>query len=241
MSPDTEASKRFYAQVLGWGTRVDRPLMGIDGRPPYTMWTAGDAPIAGLVPFTRDYWLGYVRVADVGRSARQAKDLGGEVLFGPNDIPKVGRFAVITDPQGATIALFHGVDTSPPPQPFAPKPLEFSWHELATTDWRTALEFYRVMFGWETIRENDMGPLGVYLVFGQRGVPYGAMFDKPLEMPAPAWCYYVRVIDVRDLADKVRQNGGQVINGPVEVPSGDRIVQCRDPSGGIFAVHQTAG
>jgi uncharacterized protein len=240
MSPDTEASKRFYTQVLGWGTRADRPLMGIDGQPPYTMWTAGDAPIAGLVPFSEEYWLGYVGVADVGHSITQAKDLGGQVLFGPHDIPKVGRFAVIEDPQGAAIALFEGVDASPPPQPLVPKPLEFSWRELATTDWRAALDFYRVMFGWETINENAMGPLGVYLVFGQRGVPYGAIFDKPPEIPATAWCYYVRVNDVCDVADKVRQNGGQVINGPVEVPSGEWIVQCRDPAGGIFAVHQTA-
>jgi uncharacterized protein len=240
MSPDTEESKRFYTEVLGWGTRVDRPLFGEEGRPPYTMWTAGDAPIGGLVPFNQDYWLGYVAVADVNRSVIQAKNLGAEVVFDPCEIPKVGRFAVIEDPQGAAIAVFQSAAGTRPPPPAMPKPLEFSWHELATTDRRAGLDFYRAMFGWETISENDFCPRGPYFVFGQGGVPYGAMFDKPPEMPRAAWCYYVRVEDVGEAANKVRQHGGQVVTGPVEVPWGDCVAQCRDAAGGMFAVHQTA-
>ncbi len=240
MSRDTDASKRFYTEVLGWGTRVDRPLMGVEGRSPYTMWTADGIPIAGLVPLNETYWLGYVAVEDVSRSVTQATDLGAQLLFGPEDIPQVGRFAVIGDPQGAVIALFQSVDSSWAVQPFVPKILEFSWHELAATDSRAALDFYRAMFAWETIRENDMGPLGTYVVFGQQGVPYGGMFNKAPEMPAAAWCYYVRVEDVRETANKVLQNAGQVIHGPAEVPGGDSIAQCRDSSGGLFAVHQTA-
>jgi predicted enzyme related to lactoylglutathione lyase len=241
MSRDTEASKQFYTKVLGWGTRVDRPLMGIEGQPPYTMWTASGVPIAGMVPFGEEYWLGYIGVADVGGSERQAKDLGGKVLFGPHDIPSVGRFAVIEDPQGAAIAIYQGVEGAVPSQTFAPKPMEFSWHELATIDWRAALDFYTAMFGWEPISENDIGPLGMYVVFGQRGVAYGGMFDKPAAMSETAWCYYVRVDDVNEAVNKVRQNGGQVINGPMEVPGGDWIAQCFDPAGSKFAVHQTAG
>jgi uncharacterized protein len=162
------------------------------------------------------------------------------VVFGPCDIPKIGRFAVIENPQGAAIAVFQNAEGSMPSGPSVPKPLEFSWHELATTDRRAALDFYRAMFGWERISENDLGSLGPYLVFGQGGVPYGGMFDKPPEMPRAAWCYYVRVEDVREAANKVRQNGGQVINGPLEVPGGDCVAQCRDAAGGMFAVHQTA-
>jgi uncharacterized protein len=121
-----------------------------------------------------------------------------------------------------------------------PKPLELNWHELATTDRRAALDFYGAMFGWETIGENDAGPLGAYLVFGQRGVPYGGIFDKPPEMSRTAWCYFVRVDDVREAANKVRQNGGQVIKRPVEVAGDVWIAQCCDPSGGMFGVRQTA-
>lgn len=240
MSPDVEASKWFYTKVLGWGTRVDRPLMGIEGQPPYMMWLAGGTPIAGMVPFAEEYWLGYVGVADVDRSVMQANDLGGKVVFGPHDIPRVGRFAVLEDPQGAAIAIYKGMDGAAPSQPFAPKPMDFSWHELATIDWRAALDFYMAMFGWEAIGESDMGPLGMYVVFGPREVPYGGMFNKPAEMPVAAWCYCVRVNDVNEAANKVRQNGGQVINGPMEVPGGDWIARCLDSAGGMFAVQQAA-
>jgi predicted enzyme related to lactoylglutathione lyase len=240
MTPDTKASARFYTAAIGWGTRAERPLMGVDGQPPYTMLTAGDTPIAGLAPLEETYWLGYVGVENVDRSVTRAQDLGAEVLFGPHDIPKVGRFAVIADPQGAAIAIFTGVEGSPAAPPFAPKPLEFSWHELATTDCSGAVGFYRAMFGWETIGEDDIAPRGAYRVFGQDGVPYGGMLQKPAGMPASAWSYYVRVADVGAAAGKVRQNGGLVINGPLEVPGGDWIAQCRDPLGAMFAVHQTA-
>ena len=240
MTADTTASQAFYTQVLGWGTRVERPLMGIEGRPPYTMLTANETPIAGLVPLEETYWLGYVGVDDVGRSVTQAKELGADILFGPHEISNVGRFAVLADPQGAPIAVFQSADNARPPQPFRPKTLEFSWHELAATDWRASLRFYGAMFGWETISENDMGPLGTYLIFGQHGVPYGGMFDKAAETSHAAWCYYVRVDDVHAMAGRVLQHGGQVSTGPTEVPGGDWIVQCRDQAGATFALHQIA-
>jgi predicted enzyme related to lactoylglutathione lyase len=152
----------------------------------------------------------------------------------------VGRFAVIGDPQGGVVCLFRPADGLPP-APFAPKLMEFSWHELATSDWRAAFDFYRQMFGWQTIDEADMGPLGTYLIFGADGAAYGGIFNKPPEMPVTAWCYYVRVQDVNEIARKVTENGGQVINGPMEVPGGDWIAQCLDPTGGMFAVHQKTG
>jgi hypothetical protein len=242
MTPDVEASKAFYTSVIGWGTTP----FEVEGRPPYTMWTAGEAPIGGVVPFRPEmqgmpaHWMGYVSVSDVDASAEQAKQLGGKLLNPPTDIPTVGRFAVIEDPQGAYIAIFK--DANPPQTvpPFAPKKMEFSWHELATTDWRAAGDFYQTMFGWETISENDMGEFGIYEIFGQGGAQYGGMFTKPTEMPMTAWCYYVRVEDVKKTAETVKQNGGQVINGPMEVPGGDWIAQCLDPGGGFFAVHHKA-
>jgi hypothetical protein len=211
------------------------------------MWTAGETPIGGVVGFTEEmkgipsHWLGYVTVKDVDKSAKQATELGGKVLHEPSDIPTVGRYAIIADPQGAVLSIFKPGPDSPPPQPFNPKPLEFSWHELATTDYKKAIGFYEKMFDWETVSENDMGEFGVYLIFGQGGVQYGGMFNKPPQMPVSAWCYYVRVSDVNKSAEKIEQNGGAVINGPMEVPGGDWIAQGLDPQGAMFAVHQKGG
>jgi predicted enzyme related to lactoylglutathione lyase len=59
------------------------------------------------------------------------------------------------------------------------------------------------------------------------------------EMPVCAWCVYFRVADIDQAAKDVVALGGQVINGPMEVPGGDRIVQCVDPTGAYFALHET--
>jgi predicted enzyme related to lactoylglutathione lyase len=84
----------------------------------------------------------------------------------------------------------------------------------------------------------DMGPGGIYQIYGQGGAPLGGMFNKPDEMPGPPmWLYYVSVDDVNIAVERVVELGGQVLNGPMEVPDGDLIAQCVDPQGALFALH----
>jgi predicted enzyme related to lactoylglutathione lyase len=109
------------------------------------------------------------------------------------------------------------------------------------------MSFYSKIFGWEKVEEVDAGaPVGKYLTFGAPGArrghgpnpPYGGMFTIPTGMPMPTgWTYYLRVSSVDGTADQVKSLGGTVINGPMDVPGGDRIAQCIDPQGATFAVH----
>jgi predicted enzyme related to lactoylglutathione lyase len=69
----------------------------------------------------------------------------------------------------------------------------------------------------------------------------GGMFNKPPQMPVSAWLYYVQVPDVQRAAETVKQHGGQIVQGPMEVPGGDWIAQCLDPQGAMFAVHARQG
>ncbi len=117
---------------------------------------------------------------------------------------------------------------------------DFSWHELATADYRAAWEFYRTLFGWEYRELFDIGAGGVYWMFGRVGAgpTLGGMYNKPPETPAPPhWLCYVRVPSADKAAAAVARLGGGVVNGPMEVPGGDRIAQCVDPQGAAFAVH----
>jgi predicted enzyme related to lactoylglutathione lyase len=85
-----------------------------------------------------------------------------------------------------------------------------------------------------------MGEMGLYQMYGRNGKTLGGIFRKPAEMPGPsAWLYYARVADVNAAVEAARQQGGQVLNGPMEVPGGDLIAQLLDPQGGMFAVHQS--
>src|SRR5205814_3610893 len=117
----------------------------------------------------------------------------------------------------------------------APPIGHFSWHELATTDSAAASSFYATLCGWETLAEHDMGPMGVYRILGRNGRQLIGMFNRPADMPGgPAWLQYVRVASADEAAARATAHGGQVLNGPMDVPGGGRIAQCLDPQGGMF-------
>ena len=124
-------------------------------------------------------------------------------------------------------------------EPAVPPLGDFSWHELTTTDDLAAIDFYFDLFGWESTGEHDMGPMGVYRMYGRHGKMLGGIMKKPPEQPGPpAWLHYARVPDVNRAAATTRELGGQVIHGPMEVPGGDWICMGMDPQGGMFAVHE---
>jgi predicted enzyme related to lactoylglutathione lyase len=168
-----------------------------------------------------------------------AKSRGGTVTKEISSIPNGGKYAVLADPQGAAIAVYQSAQDAGKESP--PKRGEFSWHELATTDWKAAVDFYSAVFGWEKMAEHDMGAMGKYVLFGSNGVQRGGMFNKPAEYPGgPSWLGYIRVKDVNETAKKAKGARATLINGPMEVPGGDWIAQFVDPYGAMFAVHTLA-
>ena len=237
MTSDPKKAVTFYMKVIGWGTQE---MQGM----PYTMWTANGTPIGGVMelqaPGVPPHWLAYVSVPDADATVKQVESLGGKTFVKSNDIPNVGRFAILGDPDGAVFAVFTPLPSaaSNPGDEKSPEVGEFSWHELLTVDYKKALAFYEAIFGWEKIQEHDMGPMGVYLIYGRHGIQLGGMFNKTADMPMPPnWLHYVRVDSADRVAEAVKANGGTVMNGPMDVPGGDRIAQCMDPQGAAFAIH----
>jgi hypothetical protein len=238
LTTDVEAAKAFYTDVLGWGTR-DASAPGM----PYTLFTAGDASVTGLMGLSDDArsmgvqprWLGYVGVDDVDAAADRIRQLGGVVHVPSMDIPDVSRFSVVADPQMATLALFKGVKSVQQP-PAEPRALgRVGWHELLAADWEKAWPFYRELFGWQKT-DADTGVVGTYQLFSAGGQTIGAMFTKPAAVPVPFWLYYFNVGDIDAAAKRVRAGQGQVLNGPIEVPGSSWILQCTDPQGAVFAL-----
>lgn len=237
---DPAAAEGFYGSVIGWGTQP------YGGDTPYTMWTVEEKPIGGVMELpeeaarmgTPPHWIGYISTPDVDATTAQAKELGGTVLVGPEDIPSVGRFVIMEDPQGAVISAFQPASDAPG-DPGGPRVGDMSWHELASDDPAASFSFYHELFGWEQTAEHDMGEMGVYQMFGLGDTTLGGIYRKPPEMPGPsAWLYYTRVLDVNEAVARARAHGGQVLNGPLEVPGGDQVAQCMDSQGAMFAVHQ---
>jgi predicted enzyme related to lactoylglutathione lyase len=55
-------------------------------------------------------------------------------------------------------------------------------------------------------------------------------------VPVPFWLYYVNIVGIDAATERVRAAGGQILNGPMEVPGGSWIVQCSDPQTAMFAL-----
>lgn len=237
MTTDVAAADLFYRTVVGWGAR-DSGVPGVA----YTMFTAAEAPAAGLMALddearaagARPGWVGYVAVEDVDASVAQLREAGGAVHRAPADIPTVGRFAVVADPQGAVLAMITPAMEGTPPEPGTVG--HGGWHELLTTDRDGAMAFYAGLFGWTKDQPFDMGPMGIYQVFAQRGRTIGGIMTKPDAVPAPFWNYYFTVESIQDAATRIREHGGQVINGPHQVPGGSWIAQGVDPQGAMFSL-----
>lgn len=241
MTTDPDAAQAFYGNVVGW---TAEPWMG--GPEPYTVWKNGDSGIGGVMNLPDEavqggappHWLAHIAVPDVDASVERATSKGGTLYAGPMDVPTVGRFAVLGDPQGAVFAVFAPEGEAPGHDGMA-RPGEFSWHELTTSDHQAAFDFYSDLVGWEKTGEFDMGEMGMYQMYGQGEATYGGMMDQPPGDPMPPrWLFYVRVADLDATIERVRNNGGQLLHGPMEVPGGDHVAICMDPQGAAFALHE---
>ena len=105
-------------------------------------------------------------------------------------------------------------------------PGRIGWHELYAADWKSAFAFYAGQFGWAKTDAIDMGPMGTYQLFAIDSDQMGGMMNKPEEIPVPLWLFYFNVEAIDAGAERVKANGGQILNGPMEVPGGSWIVQC---------------
>jgi predicted enzyme related to lactoylglutathione lyase len=239
LTESPEAAIAFYTHVVGWTTQ---PI-----EQGYTMFVGSQGPLSGTVKLPDQakkmgappHWTSNVQVADVDAAAAKARELGGRVDVEPNDFPKVGRLAVIADPQGASINLFK--PSNPMKQHDSTKPGEFTWSELLTTDHEAAFRFYAAIFGWKKQRDVDIGAMGKYLIYGVGAKDLGGMFTKSKDMPMPSsWLYYIEVADLDAAVARAKSKNARLLNGPMEVPGGARIAQLVDPQGAAFALHELA-
>jgi hypothetical protein len=242
MTSDHKAAAAFYRAAMGWDISEFKAPGGEQDMP-YLMFGKGDAQTGGMMDLPETarkngappHWGAYVMVPDTDAAAEKTKSLGGTVMVPPTDIPGVGRFAVITDPQGAFLNIMTPLPRdTPPPRPAEGQPGQVGWRELFTPDQKSAFAFYSAMFGWEKVRGHDMGPMGVYEILSIDGKDAIGTMTLPPQMPRPHWNYYFIVDDINAAAERTKAAGGEVVMGPHEVPGGSWIFQARDPQGAYF-------
>lgn len=239
---DMDGAIRFYTQVVGWSTEP------FDAGKPYTMWKpAVGSPIGGVAPIPKEVlemgvppnWTAHIAVPDIQAALKAIVAHGGKQMM-PEiiEIPGIGKMTVVTDPFGAAFWVFQPAgDMNIPDGP--PTPGQVSWTELTTDNTDAALSFYNAVFGWQKSGGMDMGPeFGFYQIFGpDEQTMMGGIMKRPPGMPVNAWLYYFYVADVAGAIDKAVALGGQLLNGPQEIPGGDLVAQLLDPQGAAFALH----
>jgi len=238
MTTDMKGAEAFYRAVIGWTTT---PFEGAGQ--PYSMFNRGsDAPVGGVMTTPGEvkappFWAMYIGVPKLEDAIARIKTLGGRECTEIITVPDVGRMEMMADPQGAAFYLYEPAGEQGPEA--AAEVGEASWRELMTTDAPAAMSFYEQIFGWTRSEPMDMGAMGKYYMFNRPHGMIGGMMNKPPEMAnvPPNWQIYFRVPDVHAAAERVKANGGQILNGPVEVPDGDWIANAMDPQGAAFGLH----
>ena len=242
LTTDLAAAGVFYGQVVGWGAKdASTPELA------YTVLTAGDVPVGGLMDLPEEgrrlgatpRWVGYVAVDDIDATTTQIGRLGGAILLPPTD-SNIGRISVVADPQKATFALVAGL-TYGQRQPGRLDELgHVGWHELLAEDRSKIFDFYGELFGWHKANaETD--PADLYQLFSAAGHTIGGMLTKLPSVSQPCWLYYFNVDDIGAAAKRVNTGGGRILQGPIELPDGCWIARCVDPQGALFALQGARG
>jgi hypothetical protein len=248
MTPDPDVIAPFYAAVVGW--TIGRAEPEQPGGMDYRMIGRSDGKFAGgVLGLSADMlqngatprWVGYLSTPDVdGKLAAIVAD-GGKIQMPATNIPTVGRIAMVTDPQGVPFYLM----TPVPPQGVPDTTSDVfdrhaqqrvNWNELASPDLAAAKAFYSRHFGFEFNESMSMGPMGDYCFIDHGGQRLGAIMQRQDERQPAAWLFYIGVPSIAAAARAIAANGGKVLMGPHEVPTGEWIVIATDPAGAGFGL-----
>lgn len=235
-APDIDAAAAFYGGLFGWSIEEGENAEQTGG---YRQAELRGKPVCGVMPLMQEgqppAWTTYVSVEDADATAAKVREAGGSVLAEPMDVMDLGRMAIFADPTGAVVGIWQ-------PGSFVGAELvneanTLSWNELNTRDTGAAKDFYAAVFGW-SYEDMEVENVGTYtgLKVGENTV--GGMLDitgrVPDEVPAH-WLTYFAVEDTDATLEKLKELGGGVSFGPVDIVAG-RFAVVTDPLGAVFAV-----
>jgi predicted enzyme related to lactoylglutathione lyase len=242
MTTDQDAALKFYGDLFGW--KLNRKFE-MDGDEAYYILENNGERFGGMTKLSPEagshpYWVSYIRTPDVDATAARAKEIGGSIMFGPEDIPEVGRFAIIADQAGAGFSAM----TDKMPEPVADgddvKAGGVTWNELLTSDVEGSLKFYADLFGYG-IEKQEMSGMSYSMLSVDRAgtpTPIAGVFAKPEQMKVSAWMIYFKVDDIDAARKKIEELGGKNIGPVMEVPEVGRMSTAMDSTGGYFSIHE---
>lgn len=231
LATNVEAARRFYGELFGWTTKE------FSGPSPYFTVHAGEKMVGGIMPTgksaaSQSYWMSYVSVGDVDACAERATSAGGKIFNGPRDIPGVGRFAIIGDPNGAVSAAFKSANGDP--KGGMPSVGEFCWESLQTPNPQGDVAFYKKVYGWSEATFDGNITLGV-----GEGMMNQVVSVAPTQGGMPAnWTTYVAVSGLAAARDRVKKLGGSILMEAIPVPTMGTFAVVQDPDKAVICLFE---
>ncbi len=238
---DVDGTRNFYSQLLGW--RFEGGPMPGSEDDTYHMMLAGDHGVGGLMEMKGEqfegvppHWMSYVYAEDIDATAAKAKELGGQVMNGPFDIPGVGRMAVLQDPAGTVFCIYRGDEAGGGPLA-EPKAGTVGWNEIITRDVEASRKFFSELFGLG-VKEMPMGDAGTYHLLMRGEQQLAGMMQLTEEWgDAPSHIMnYITVENCDATADKAKELGATVVVPATDIEGIGRFSVIRDPQGAHVSV-----
>jgi predicted enzyme related to lactoylglutathione lyase len=246
ITPDPVAAGAFYKEAMGVtfgepeaGSPIDYRMIQRDDGGMLGGVLRLDEEMAGSGMTPR--WMPYLYVENVDDAVSAITADGGTTFLPPADIPEVGRFAMLADPQGVPIYLMTPKPPAERPDAtsdvFDPeKAQRVRWNELASPDQAGSLAFYNKHFGFEFNEKMPMGEYGDYAFIDHGGQRLGAIMQRGSPEQPALWLMYFGVPSLMAAKAKVEAAGGKVVMGPMQVPTGVWIIVGIDPQGAGFGL-----
>jgi predicted enzyme related to lactoylglutathione lyase len=235
LTNDVAKARAFYAELFNW--KIE-PGMDMGAMGTYFLVNANGRQIAGMMKSPdamkgASFWQSVVSVSDVDAVVQSATKNGGKIISPATDMPDIGRFATIADPDGAVLSVLKSAQ--PDPEMKRPSAGDFAWETLNTADEARAKKFYGAVLGWKTMA----GPGGGGSVFTTDGGNDGQVADmqKAQGFP-PSWLTYITVDKLEPARDRVAKLGGRVMMPLIDVPTVGRIAVVADATGAAVGIYE---
>ncbi len=241
MTKDVSAAVKFYTVLFPeWAIHDLDATFGM----PYRIIVAAGEEIGGIAPQDPSvdapcFWLGSVAVEDCDATVTRFEQGGGKCWVPAQEIPGVGRYAVVADAQGAVLKPIQLTYPRTPPR--RPAAGQFCWDTLMTSDLEAARQTYAGAFGWQAA-ELSLGGTGGYTTFriGEEDVAAGLALP-PGSDSRPGWLAYLRAENVETRTNKAAKLGATILVKPQDLPGIGRFSILADPMAAVFALFQPAG
>lgn len=235
VTTDPSTAVAFYSKVFGW-----QPRYFADKN--YIELSHNDRVVSSVVRYEGDEamdgdarWLVSISVSDVDNSLNTAVANGGEVLESATNLPDRGRYAVLSDPQGAVLMLLRA--TGGDPIDDSQKLNEWAWAELWTDDPDAAVSFYQATVGYSSLRVPDTDG-GERIILGTDGIARATVIQLPWDDVEPNWIPYIPVASASATLQRIIDAGGAVLVSSGSNQDAVAVAIVMDPTGGVFAIQQ---